>query len=80
MKFSSFRNGADMELCSNCDIVHNERHCPLCTAKDEIADLEKRLADAKEELVEVSGELATVQLELDRMNEPLRKAVREAIS
>lgn len=30
-----------MELCNKCDIVFDERNCPLCIAKDKIHDLEE---------------------------------------
>lgn len=32
-----------MNLCSVCNIVYDEKSCPLCAALDEIKRLEKEL-------------------------------------
>jgi len=42
-----------MELCNNCYIVHEERQCPLCDAKQEIQSLENRVEELETELKEV---------------------------
>lgn len=32
-----------MNLCGDCEIVYDEKNCPLCEAKAEIRRLEKEL-------------------------------------
>jgi hypothetical protein len=32
-----------MEMCNKCYIVHEERGCPLCEAKEEIKILERKI-------------------------------------
>ena len=34
-----------MYYCNSCDIVHEERDCPLCDAKEEIKRLEQEIED-----------------------------------
>ena len=42
-----------MEICKECWIVYDERHCPLCTAKDEIKRLERENEKLEDELKEL---------------------------
>ena len=39
-----------MELCNHCDIVYDERACPLCIAKTEIETLTKEIDSLKDEI------------------------------
>lgn len=39
-----------MEYCNKCDIVFDDKDCPLCVAKDAIKDLEKRVESLEEQL------------------------------
>jgi hypothetical protein len=38
-----------MYCCNNCAIAHEERDCPLCEAKAEIRQLEKRIEELENE-------------------------------
>ena len=38
-----------MNYCNNCDIVYEERDCPLCEAKQEIKSLEQRIEELERE-------------------------------
>lgn len=39
-----------MNLCKDCDIVFDEKNCPLCVAKDRISELEDGIQFLKEKL------------------------------
>ena len=39
----------EMYYCSNCDIAHESRNCPLCAAQDEIKDLKSQIEKLEEE-------------------------------
>ncbi len=48
-----------MTYCRECDIVHEDKYCPLCEAQDKIKELEKALDSVQQELSkaqEMSGE------------------------
>ncbi len=34
-----------MYYCSDCDIAHEERDCPLCTTKEKIKELEQKIEE-----------------------------------
>ena len=38
-----------MKLCNDCNIVHDERSCPLCLANDRINELENTIIKMEEE-------------------------------
>lgn len=39
-----------MKVCSVCDIVHNEKECPLCEAVTKISNLEDEIIGLKDDL------------------------------
>jgi len=39
-----------MHYCNNCDIVHEEKRCPLCESKEENERLQKEIDDLEDEL------------------------------
>lgn len=44
-----------MELCNECDIVFNEKKCPLCQAKHEINTLEDEIVSLNDKLNNMEG-------------------------
>jgi len=42
-----------MEHCGFCDIVHDERDCPLCQANDKIKDLELKIDDLEDTIADL---------------------------
>ncbi|MFW3413090.1 hypothetical protein ACN9J3_10190 [Aliarcobacter butzleri] len=39
-----------MDMCYQCNIVHDESKCPLCEAKEKIEALEEQLDNAQDEI------------------------------
>lgn len=44
-----------MEICSDCDIVFNERNCPLCAAQNEIKILNELIDDLKDKIYDLEN-------------------------
>ena len=39
-----------MDICNQCNIVYDEKKCPLCEAKEKIEALEEQLDNAEDEI------------------------------
>lgn len=39
-----------MDMCYQCNIVHDESKCPMCEAKEKIEALEEQLDNAQDEI------------------------------
>jgi uncharacterized protein YceH (UPF0502 family) len=46
-----------MYVCTECDIVHLNSHCPCCEAKDKISDLEQEIENLENKVSELLDEL-----------------------
>ena len=50
-----------MNYCDNCDIVYDERKCPLCEAKDIIDGLENDLENMQKEAGELTAKIESME-------------------
>ena len=46
-----------MEHCRKCDIVYNERDCPLCEANDKISDLLDKVNNLQDTIADLEREI-----------------------
>lgn len=46
-----------MNICNQCDIVYDEKNCPLCEAKEKIEALENQLDEQQDEIKDLKDEI-----------------------
>ena len=50
-----------MNLCNQCNIVYDERKCPLCDAKEKIEALEEQIDNSEDEIAGLKEEIKDLE-------------------
>ena len=53
-----------MDMCYQCNIVHNESKCPMCEAKEKIEALEEQLDNAQDEIKGLQEDIEDLKQDL----------------
>lgn len=50
-----------MDMCYQCNIVHDESKCPMCEVKEKIEALEEQLDNQQDEIKELKDEIKELE-------------------